>query len=60
MPWIAALTCDGDRDLEAGGVAPLTTLLGGYDWARYWHFVAMTAIVVLAVGHVFMVFAVDP
>jgi len=38
----------------------LTDLLGGYVWARYWHFLAMVALVVLAVGHVFMVFAVDP
>ncbi len=38
----------------------LTSVFGGYVWARYWHFVAMTGLVVLAVGHVFMVFAVDP
>jgi thiosulfate reductase cytochrome b subunit len=38
----------------------LTNLLGGYVWARYWHFLAMLALVVLALGHVFMVFAVDP
>ena len=41
-------------------LAPLTNLLGGYVWARYWHFVAMLALVVLTLGHVFMVFAVDP
>jgi thiosulfate reductase cytochrome b subunit len=41
-------------------LAPLTGLLGGYVWARYWHFLAMLALVVLTVGHVFMVFAVDP
>ena len=40
--------------------APLTSLLGGFVWARYWHFVAMTALVALSVVHVFMVFAVDP
>jgi thiosulfate reductase cytochrome b subunit len=40
--------------------APLTNLLGGYVWARYWHFVIMLLLVVLAVGHVFMVFTVDP
>jgi Ni/Fe-hydrogenase b-type cytochrome subunit len=40
--------------------APLTNLLGGYVWARYWHFLSMVAVVALAVGHVFMVFAVDP
>jgi Ni/Fe-hydrogenase b-type cytochrome subunit len=38
----------------------LTALFGGYMWARYWHFVAMWALVALAVGHVFMVLAVDP
>jgi Ni/Fe-hydrogenase b-type cytochrome subunit len=38
----------------------LTNLLGGYVWARYWHFLAMIALVVLSVAHVFMVFAVDP
>lgn len=41
-------------------LAPLTTLLGGYVWARYWHFLIMLALVLLAVGHVFMVFSVDP
>lgn len=38
----------------------LTALFGGYVWARYFHFLAMLAVVVLSVGHVFMVFAVDP
>jgi thiosulfate reductase cytochrome b subunit len=38
----------------------LTALLGGYVWARYWHFIAMLVIVILSVVHVFMVFAVDP
>ncbi len=38
----------------------LTDLLGGYVWARYWHFLAMLLLVVLAVIHVFMIFAVDP
>jgi len=38
----------------------LTDLLGGYVWARYWHFLAMVLLVVLAGVHVFMVFAVDP
>lgn len=41
-------------------LAPLTALFGGYAWARYWHFLVMLALVALAVGHVFMVFAVDP
>lgn len=41
-------------------LALLTNLLGGYVWARYWHFWAMLILVVLSVGHVFMVFSVDP
>jgi Ni/Fe-hydrogenase b-type cytochrome subunit len=41
-------------------LAFLTDLLGGYVWARYWHFLAMLLLVVLAFGHIFMVFAVDP
>ena len=41
-------------------LSPLTMLLGGYVWARYWHFLAMLALVVLTLGHVFMVFTVDP
>jgi len=41
-------------------LAPLTRLLGGYVWARYWHFLVMLAIVVMSVVHIFMVFAVDP
>jgi thiosulfate reductase cytochrome b subunit len=38
----------------------LTSLFGGYVWARYWHFWAMLLLVMLTVGHVFMVFTVDP
>ncbi len=41
-------------------LAPLTTVLGGYVWARYWHFLVMVGLVVLSVVHVVMVFAVDP
>jgi thiosulfate reductase cytochrome b subunit len=41
-------------------LAPLTALFGGYVWARYWHFVSMLLLVALTVGHVFMVFTVDP
>jgi Ni/Fe-hydrogenase b-type cytochrome subunit len=41
-------------------LAWLTNLLGGYVWARYWHFLAMLALVVLTAVHVFMVFSVDP
>jgi Ni/Fe-hydrogenase b-type cytochrome subunit len=38
----------------------LTALFGGFVWARYWHFMVMVSLVVLTVGHIFMVFAVDP
>lgn len=41
-------------------LAWLPNLLGGYVWARYWHFLATVALVVLSIGHIFMVFAVDP
>ncbi len=41
-------------------LAMLTNLFGGYVWARYWHFVCMSLIVLLSIVHVFMVFAVDP
>src|SRR4051812_13815392 len=36
-------------------LAPLTNLLGGYVWARYWHFVVMLCLVLLTVVHVIMV-----
>ena len=38
----------------------LTSLMGGYVWARYLHFVTMALIVLLSVVHIVMVFAVDP
>ena len=41
-------------------LAPLAGLLGGYAWARYWHFWAMLLLVLLTFGHIFMVFTVDP
>lgn len=41
-------------------LSPLTNFMGGYVWARYWHFLAMLALVALSAAHVFMVFAVDP
>ena len=39
---------------------PLTNLLGGYVWARYWHFMSMVTLVGLSIVHVFMVLSVDP
>ncbi len=38
----------------------LTTLFGGYELARYWHFVAVWMFVAFVIVHVVMVFAVDP
>ena len=41
-------------------LAPLTNLMGGYVWARYWHFWTMLLLVALTIAHIFMVFTVDP
>lgn len=61
MPWVAALTVlSGVAIWKPVQLAPLTNLLGGYQWARYWHFLSMTAIVALSLAHVFMVISVDP
>ena len=38
----------------------LTVLFGGYVWARYIHFVMMIVLILLILGHVFMVLSVDP
>jgi Ni/Fe-hydrogenase b-type cytochrome subunit len=38
----------------------VTVLFGNYTWARFVHFAAMVALLLLALVHVFMVFAVDP
>ena len=61
MPWLGVvLVLTGLAIWKPVELSPLTAVFGGYMWARYWHFMAMTALVILAVGHVFMVFAVDP
>ncbi len=61
MPWLGALSVvTGIAIWKPVEFSPLTNMLGGYAWARYWHFIAMAAIVVVAMGHIFMVFAVDP
>jgi thiosulfate reductase cytochrome b subunit len=61
MPWIGVvIVLTGIAIWKPVQLAPLTTIFGGYMWARYWHFVAMTALVVLIFGHIFMVFTVDP
>ena len=38
----------------------LTALFGGYEWARYWHFVAVWIFMAFIAVHVILVFAVDP
>lgn len=61
LPILAALAVlTGLAIWKPVSLAPLTDLFGGYVWARYWHFVVMLVIVALSIGHVFMVFAVDP
>ena len=61
LPWIGLLAVlTGIAIWKPVQLSFLTDLFGGYVWARYWHFVAMAAIVALTVGHVFMVFSVDP
>src|SRR5262249_40448855 len=61
LPWIgAAAVISGLAIWKPVQLAPLTWLLGGFVWARYWHFLAMLALVVLSFVHIFMVFTVDP
>ena len=61
LPVVGALTVlSGIAIWKPVQLAPLTALFGGYVWARYIHFLSMIVVVVLAVGHVFMVLAVDP
>lgn len=38
----------------------LTAFFGGYEWARYWHFVAVWTFTAFIVAHVVMVFVADP
>lgn len=61
LPWLGLLAVlTGIAIWKPVQLAPLTNLFGGYVWARYWHFVAMTLIVLLSFIHIFMVFTVDP
>jgi cytochrome b subunit of formate dehydrogenase len=61
MPWIGAIiVLTGIAIWKPVQLAPLTAVFGGYVWARYWHFLGMVALLAVAAGHVFMVFAVDP
>ncbi len=61
MPLIGALTVlTGLAIWKPVQFAPLTNLLGGFAWARYWHFLSMVVLVLLSLVHVFMVLSVDP
>jgi thiosulfate reductase cytochrome b subunit len=61
MPWIGLLTVlSGIAIWKPVQLAFLTDLMGGYVWARYWHFVSMVLLVALSFIHIFMVFTVDP
>lgn len=56
----ALLVCTGLAIWKPVSLGWLTALFGGYTWARWWHFAAMLALGVLVLGHVVMVFVVDP
>ncbi len=61
MPILAAMiVISGIAIWKPVSLGWLTNLLGGYVWARYWHFSGMVALVGLSIVHVFMVFSVDP
>jgi Ni/Fe-hydrogenase b-type cytochrome subunit len=61
LPWLGlAAIVTGVAIWKPVQLAWLTNALGGYAWARFWHFVVMLALVALSFVHVFMVFAVDP
>lgn len=61
MPWIAVIiVLSGIAIWKPVSLGWLTALFGGYAFARFVHFVSMMALIIAALGHVFMVFAVDP
>jgi thiosulfate reductase cytochrome b subunit len=61
MPIVAAIiVLSGIAIWKPVQLRWLTAIFGGYVWARYVHFMAMIILVLLVLGHVFMVFAVDP
>lgn len=61
LPWLGlAAVVTGLAIWKPVQLSWLTNLLGGYVWARYWHFLVMFALVVLSIVHILMVFAVDP
>ena len=61
LPWIGMMAVvSGLAIWKPVQLSFLTSLMGGYVWARYWHFVSMVLLVALSFIHIFMVFAVDP
>jgi Ni/Fe-hydrogenase b-type cytochrome subunit len=61
LPYVAfAAVISGLAIWKPVQLAPLTRLMGGFAWARYWHFLVMLALVLFSLGHMFMVFVVDP
>lgn len=61
LPWIGLMAVlTGIAIWKPVQLALLTDLMGGYVWARYWHFISMVLLVLLSFVHIFMVFTVDP
>ncbi len=61
MPFIGAvIVLTGIAIWKPVSLGWLTSLFGGYVWARWWHFSAMLVLVAMSVVHVFMVITVDP
>ena len=61
MPIVAAvIVLSGLAIWKPVSLGWLTAMFGGYVWARWWHFMAMAVLVLLVLGHVFMVLSTDP
>ena len=61
LPWVGLMAVlSGIAIWKPVQLSLLTDLMGGYVWARYWHFVSMALLVLLSFIHIFMVFTVDP
>jgi thiosulfate reductase cytochrome b subunit len=61
MPFIGAeIVLSGLAIWKPVTLGWITGMFGGYVWARWWHFAGMLALVLMAIGHVFMVLSTDP
>jgi Ni/Fe-hydrogenase b-type cytochrome subunit len=61
LPWLGlAAVVTGIAIWKPVQLSWLAAAMGGYTWARFWHFLIMMLIALLALIHVIMVFAVDP